>query len=1348
MINTYNRQPLSFSSNKDYDKQFLYSSFNGINDNKNVLSVDQESFADANNIYVSDDNLLVSRPPIKSIGITNVLKVFTFNNKILVLKDDFTLLAYNQLNEEPIATLQYDIPENEYKINCLQVEDKIYVFTDLTISNNPAFYALFVNNNEFKDAIDYIYTPITTLVTNNIDDKYESPNFLTSAEKTRFIYSTLSFVDFSRLVDKKININVDNNTYTVDNWKRENEIALVNKINNNGNDIIDIKSINNINISLKYTNNIISVSFDDKLYYNLPYIDNMFGIPYLSEDCLYVFAFTTDGLIRCDIADNIDSIYKGKSIFTWTKVKYFELDNDIVNMNISKRYSVALANFITKDEYAYIITFVNPVGNANDGENMTSYLYAQYVMGNQTRYITKLLGFYSNDLVNNYSRLSDKYLKMNIHYDNLENNKITPTIISFLADNDRLKSIGFNTSSNASLVMILLNIKEVTIKTEVLNGDVITIKDASFYNRETSAVSMRGGYLTNLVENKDNLYGFKIQRWLLNNTRVEKDFNTSIIKHGDLVSFIPITTIEAYDEEERSFYHTGNSGSLIGTFTKNYLDTNINKEYHTVDLYFNCRSLYSDIYIGNVLGGINIVGNINENLITIGAYQYLVDENDDIYRAYNGEKEYVGTIKKEDYHGTTMYLIKIRFTVDFDGTTGTISMYTYQHSDIDYQIGNLDINTGEITLNLGGIASTLNYTLSENIYNYFGKYVRIKEYYPLPIFKQVIDCSQYDTFTVNIKNGTSGQSLKQNDSVTFVDNLVNNEDYSNYAHDITGIVSSIDNSSLFLEEFKNTQLTYYVGSEPDFNYLTDNVDFRKGTASDIKISYKIKDIENNSVSYNVLVVCSLEYNINETTSVSNVINNFTLEYKSDKIIIPDYVPFNGMKLIPGINVKSGNYIEYNRTNALDGNILVNFAYKYKISNDGNKILSNAYIYNIGNDNLIPLIVSDNDDFIFSSAYTHDSSTTPISYTENVYYTSDNILYTNKLSEDKQITLDIKTNGNYTQKVFDKKAILNEYFLSFNNLVEISSTRRNKDNEFLLYLPNATEQKYVGNVNELHLLSSSEVGVFLDSEIWTLKSLGSNNDKTYELWSNIKTKLNLGIKAGSEVITSIDGSSVIFATSRGIANMHYQENVQSADQILGYLSDAIQYTYDYYRDKAIKFVVYKYLILCYLENDNKILLFDIKRNAWWKWSYKANISRIFAYNDIVYILSNNSLYKFDTQYNDYTDDGDKIDWSITTQKLHLGNINNTKFIKRLTIMALGDKKEICKVRTNMFRQLNHTVKEDYLDIEIDDLRTLVKVFSFMSVNQFQLMLSADLNNTDTYQLKINTIGITYQLKGGV
>ena len=48
---------------------------------------------------------------------------------------------------------------------------------------------------------------------------------------------------------------------------------------------------------------------------------------------------------------------------------------------------------------------------------------------------------------------------------------------------------------------------------------------------------------------------------------------------------------------------------------------------------------------------------------------------------------------------------------------------------------------------------------------------------------------------------------------------------------------------------------------------------------------KIKDIENNSVSYDVLVVCSLEYDINETTSVSNVINNFTLEYKSDKIIM-------------------------------------------------------------------------------------------------------------------------------------------------------------------------------------------------------------------------------------------------------------------------------------------------------------------------------------------------------------------------------------------------------------------------------------------------------------------------------
>lgn len=1421
MINTYNRQPLSFGSNKDYDKHFMYGSFNGVNDNKNVLSVDQESFADANNIYVSDDNLLVSRPPIKSIGITNVLKVFTFNNKILVLKDDFTLLAYNQLNEEPIATLQYDIPENEYKINCLQVEDKIYVFTDLTISNNPAFYALFVNDNKFKDAIDYIYTPITTLVTNNIDDKYESPNFLTSSEKTRFIYSTLSFVDFARLLNQKVEVIVDGKTYTINEWQEDNEKLLVNEYSylNKNEQIVDIKEVGDISILLKYNSNTkgISVSFNGNIFYNLPDVNNLISMPQISDDGLCVFAFTEDNLLCCQIAAAVDNVYKAQSTFVWENIKYLERDNLDVKFNKS-HINVAFGNFKTKDIYSYIITPDNNV-SLSTGFN-SCILYAQWYQGTKELFITEILNIAINNL---------NIHKMKLFVNNLDitlpSSQISPTIIGIVVDNDTAKALNFNEDVTGLGVLFIQ--EKTSMSNDIYNNDIVYINEADFSIGQS--VDSITGYLSNPTKvTNSKLFGFKLQRWTVSGTSAIKDNSNTVISNNDYVSLEPIVTkinpkvitntskeVGYLDTENAKLvieYLSGSGAKITNLHLKNdttkignislpeeFTITNTFTYDNYGSIFYNSMEMgyyntsmnqitlyYLPVTFGFKVSGTNIIneyngetiGSINTSNKTITVNIKYIYNNSDVYisQAFRSDDSIIGSITSNTINISPNYL---KMTYTYSGSTiknssnisvGSFNttkqitindrLYTYNlsnntvYSGLDSvgsivkngDIYNISIKYGinlsaglsagilydlvdaTVVGNINGIKGTLtfdniSYRLSSGT---LGRYATVplttdgSVYRYLPPFRNILGFAQA-LHRVNI----STTSLTNKTQINLIDQSGNNEN-------ISGVIYK-NLSSANINYKKAIQVNYYPDGEkqPAYeqlkNYITTYYNETYIPDFDITFSDKELKIEDNYeiINYNIKICSSVKYTDGtdqdryvtgylDKTYVANVLNTGIISWKSNNTTsLQDYI--SNFKTIYAEKILNVNNSK--------------FSNKYIINND--IVLTDKYLYT---NKVISFIIGRNVKPLFNGNY--------------IYYTYNNILYTNKLPENKQITLDIKTNGNYTQKVFDKKAILNEYFLSFGNLVEISSTRRNKDNEFLLYLPNATEQKYVGSVNELHLLSSSEVGVFLNSEIWTLKSLGSNNDKTYELWSNIKTKLNLGIKAGSEVITSIDGSSVIFATPRGIANMHYQENVQSADQILGYLSDVIQYTYDYYRDKAIKFVVYKYLILCYLENDNKILLFDIKRNAWWKWSYKANITRIFAYNDIVYILSNNSLYKFDTQYDDYTDDGDKIDWSLTTQKLHLGTINYTKFIKRLNIMALGDSEQTCNLRTNMYRNVNHTVKEDTLDVDVKDLRTLVKIFSFMMVNQFQFTLSAYLEDTNNYQLKINTIDLTYQLKGGV
>ena len=91
-MRTYNRQPKfvdtpSASSIKTYTLNI--SSWKGINDDQNYIQVDQETFADATNVIVDEDNILRSRPSIKVID-----KAF-FPKKCKIVNEDNSYTEYN-----------------------------------------------------------------------------------------------------------------------------------------------------------------------------------------------------------------------------------------------------------------------------------------------------------------------------------------------------------------------------------------------------------------------------------------------------------------------------------------------------------------------------------------------------------------------------------------------------------------------------------------------------------------------------------------------------------------------------------------------------------------------------------------------------------------------------------------------------------------------------------------------------------------------------------------------------------------------------------------------------------------------------------------------------------------------------------------------------------------------------------------------------------------------------------------------------------------------------------------------------------------------------------------------------
>ena len=123
MARTFNRQPLSVNTPDKKDiKPYFFNHYNwkGIINNKNFLGVDQESFEECNNVYVSTDGLLHSRPSLKKEQIVvnldnteqelaNIVDIWQFGDVTVYeskLNSNY-YLTFNQDNtwiQEPLGT--------------------------------------------------------------------------------------------------------------------------------------------------------------------------------------------------------------------------------------------------------------------------------------------------------------------------------------------------------------------------------------------------------------------------------------------------------------------------------------------------------------------------------------------------------------------------------------------------------------------------------------------------------------------------------------------------------------------------------------------------------------------------------------------------------------------------------------------------------------------------------------------------------------------------------------------------------------------------------------------------------------------------------------------------------------------------------------------------------------------------------------------------------------------------------------------------------------------------------------------------------------------------------------------
>lgn len=336
----------------------------------------------------------------------------------------------------------------------------------------------------------------------------------------------------------------------------------------------------------------------------------------------------------------------------------------------------------------------------------------------------------------------------------------------------------------------------------------------------------------------------------------------------------------------------------------------------------------------------------------------------------------------------------------------------------------------------------------------------------------------------------------------------------------------------------------------------------------------------------------------------------------------------------------------------------------------------------------------------------------------------------------KITSHTELNGHYIAYEADGK-----------HKIAISSVGVNTD-EFLWYFPERDVETFTNDIVDIHPISTNEMGVFLENEVWYIGQTESGH------YTYTKSKLPLGCKKGSNVISSYDGKNLMMLTERGFVALSYQDFVASTDQVLSFLSDSIDEIFiPYIKNNICKLYKHKYWILVYSDSTT-MYVYDIRNGSWWKWTLPSGVSYPITVNDEVSFV-NSTLYKFTNKYDEYKDYNDNnIDWYIVSQKLHLNTLNYYKRLVNMTLNSLHAKDETQKMilSTTNYRDKSYeglTSKpgtNNTLDYDVDLLRTYVKRLNYGKLVEFQYKLRNNERVELQPQLKLNSIIIKYVITG--
>lgn len=223
-MKTINRNPMSVKQ-LDYNdinyKFFTQANWKGINEDENVVTVDPETFADAENVYINEDGILKSRPGVVKNELNNeVLSEFQqwydLDNYIIGTSQSSSklytgIIVVIDKNTNEIYKHEPYLNENValYMTGAIELNKALWVFYyDKDARHNKFVILQFVKSTHNFITDNNIYIPTTKIYQNGLElTSSEEENLLTNKVKTTYNYIKTNDYSVRDYIEHYFNIN-------------------------------------------------------------------------------------------------------------------------------------------------------------------------------------------------------------------------------------------------------------------------------------------------------------------------------------------------------------------------------------------------------------------------------------------------------------------------------------------------------------------------------------------------------------------------------------------------------------------------------------------------------------------------------------------------------------------------------------------------------------------------------------------------------------------------------------------------------------------------------------------------------------------------------------------------------------------------------------------------------------------------------------------------------------------------------------------------------------------------------------------------------------------------------------